>query len=492
MQAQERRWSMDSSDVAGAECALMERAEAKCRERFGYAGLHSHQKQVLRHVFAGRDCLAVLPTGSGKSLCYVLPALVRPGLTLVVSPLISLIRDQMRRFASLGIAAAAFDSLQTPEEREQVWRRVDGGELNLVFMSPERLARHDFRDRLKARQVQLVAVDEAHCVSHWGNHFRPDYRTLGDNLGTLGERAQMLALTATATNKVRRDIEARLKLITPAFVFEDFVRQNLEIKVIRADKTADQWSAVLNGVLSLDGPGIVYAPTRKVVEEVTRMLRSARMDVTCYHAGMPPDQRNLAQRRFFDGSVRVVVATHAFGMGIDKANIRFVHHVGMPASLEQYVQEIGRAGRDGMPARCWLIYGPRDYHIQKFMIEKTFPAPERLAKALESALFILRQGAMVSEQTVVRGIVHDLGGDERMARGAIELLCSEGLLSALRRGGSPAAEVLLAEGATAEAGRFFAEYPLRKAENLAKLDAMKAYAGGKDDRMRLIEDYFRQ
>jgi ATP-dependent DNA helicase RecQ len=471
----------------------MQRAEAICRDVFGHDALHPHQRDVLEHVFAGRDCLAVLPTGSGKSLCYALPALVRPGLTLVVSPLIALIRDQVRRFAARGVPVAAFDSLQTPEEKDAVWRKLDEGALRLVFVSPERMARYDFRERLKTEGLGFVAIDEAHCVSHWGSHFRPDYRMLGENLEALaGARPQKLALTATATSKVRLDIETRLKLATPALVFEDFFRKNLELKVIRADKNAEQLSAVLNGVLSMEGQGIVYAPTRKVVEEVQRMLRQARVEAVAYHGGMAAEQRSIAHRRFADGSARVVVATHAFGMGIDKADIRFVHHVGMPGSIEQYIQEIGRAGRDGLPARCWLIYGPRDYHVQKFMIDKSFPAPDALERALGTALELVRNGAMASEQAVVRGIARQLGEDERAAREALDLLCREGLLSALRRsGGSGVSEVLLAEGATGEVPRFFAEYPLRKAENLAKLDAMKAYAGGGDDRMRLIEDYFR-
>lgn len=471
---------------------LMQRAEVVCRDTFGYPTLRSHQRTVLEHVFAGRDCLAVIPTGGGKSLCYGLPALLRPGLSLVISPLIALIRDQVRRFSASGVPVAAFDSLQTPEEKDAVWRQLEAGGARLVFVSPERLARVDFRERIRAQPLSLVAIDEAHCVSQWGNHFRPDYRLLGEHLEALSTGVQKLALTATATAKVRRDIETRLKLASPALVIEDFVRDNLELKVIRTDKNTTLLSTALNGVLSMEGQGIVYAPTRKVVEEVQRMLQDARVAAVCYHAGMTAEQRSIAYRRFVDRSARVVVATHAFGMGIDKADIRFVHHVGMPASIEQYIQEVGRAGRDGQKARCWLIYSPRDYHIQKFMIDKSFPETKTLQHALDAALSFLRNGATASEQTVVRGIAQVIKSDERAAREALSLLCREGLLSALRSGGAHGtAEVLLAEGATAEAERFLAEYPQRKAENLAKLDAMKHYAGASRDRRQIIAEYFR-
>ena len=217
-----------------------------------------------------------------------------------------------------------------------------------------------------------MAVDEAHCVSHWGSHFRPDYRFLGEYLADFGT-VQKLAVTATATQRVREDIARVLRLANPATVWADFARGNLKLKVVRADKVNEQLSSVLQATLTTEGKGIIYTPTRRHARDIHRMLVEAGVKAAVYHAGMSPDARDASQKAFAAGTVRVVVATHAFGLGIDKSDIRFVHHAGLPGSIEQYVQEVGRAGRDGLPATCCLIYGPRDYYIQKFMIDKSYP-----------------------------------------------------------------------------------------------------------------------
>jgi ATP-dependent DNA helicase RecQ len=475
--------------------SLVAAAAEAARERFGFNGLRPHQAQVLGHVLDDRDCLAVLPTGSGKSLCYALPALVRPGLVLVVSPLIALIRDQARKFADHGIACASLDSLQTGGEKETVWQRLESGALQILLVSPERLARLDFRERLRSLPLQLVAIDEAHCISHWGSHFRPDYRFLGEYLADLGP-VQKLAVTATATAKVRDDIVRTLKLAEPATVWADFARENLSIKVVKASRVPEQLTAILQAVLSSPGSGIVYAPTRKNAREVHRMLTDAGVDAAIYHAGMAGPERNEAQQAFMSGRARVVVATHAFGMGIDKADIRFVHHAGLPGSIEQYVQEIGRAGRDGEPASCALVYGPRDYYIRKFMIDKSYPDPLLLQAVLAHARAEIQGPYGISLHALQKSLRATLKDtDEEDLLEALRMLCREGLLSHYRASGSgfdDEAEVMIGEGNARLDAEVFEEYPLRKVESMAKLDAMKAFvAEGASTRLAYLDGYFR-
>mgnify|MGYP006275702129 CR=1 FL=1 len=471
----------------------LEEAARVARATFGYDKLRPHQAKVLEQVLAGRDCLAVLPTGAGKSLCYGLPAQMRSGLVLVISPLIALIRDQQHKFASSGIASAALDSLQSPEERDAVWERLGRRELRLLIVSPERLARPDFRDRLKAEHVQLVAVDEAHCISQWGGHFRPDYRMIGAYLRDLGSIPK-LAVTATATARVRDDIIQFLELQSPEVVWGGFARDNLRLKVVKADKVADLFSATLQSVLSSDGAGIVYTPTRKQAREVCRMLESAGVSASLYHGGLTSEARDATQRAFMSDKVRVVVATHAFGLGIDKSDIRFVHHAGMPGSLEQYVQEIGRAGRDGQAAKCSLVYGSRDYHVHKFMLDKSFPDVSLLRSILKLARSYLAGGMGESPQALLRFLGQESGFTQPDLEAGLELLCREGVLSRLRTrigGFSGYDEELITDDSCADESRFFDDYPLRKLESLAKLEAMRTYVTLDSGRMSFLEQYFR-
>ena len=460
----------------------LSKAAQASQATFGYSSLRPHQEAVLEHVLANRDCLAVLPTGAGKSLCYALPAQMRPGLVLVLSPLIALIRDQQRKFAASGIPCAALDSLQTTEERAAVWDRLDRGELRLLIVSPERLARPDFRARLQREKLQLVAIDEAHCISHWGSHFRPDYGPV-----------PKLAVTATATARVREDIVQALRLRNPELVWADFARDNLQLKVVKADKAAPALASTLQAVLQTSGSGIVYAPTRKQTREVGRMLDAAGIKTALYHAGLTPPAREAAQRAFMAGSVRVVVATHAFGLGIDKADIRFVHHAGLPGSLEQYVQEIGRAGRDGKPASCSLVFGSRDYHIHKFMIDKSFPEVAVLRLVLDEAREFIGGSIGQSPAALNRYLVESSKLSTDDIETALNVLCREGLLSRLRaRGGvSGFDEELIADGYCDDEAGMFRDYPLRKMDSMAKLDAMRTFATLGDGRMQFLDRYFR-
>ena len=472
----------------------MPEARQCAREAFGYATLRPHQEAVLNQVFSGRDCLAVLPTGSGKSLCYALPAQMRDGLVLVLSPLIALIRDQARRFALNGIPSAALDSLQTAEEKALVWERLDRGELKLLIISPERLARADFRARLKALPLQLVAIDEAHCVSQWGSHFRPDYRMIGKYLADFGE-VQKLAVTATATRRVREDIELSLRLRSPAQVWSDVARANLRLKVVKTEKVATHYTTLLRTVLNETGSGIVYAQTRRSAREVHRMLVDAGVAASLYHAGLTAAARELAQRAFMNGSVRVVVATNSFGLGIDKADIRFVHHASLPGSIEQYVQEIGRAGRDGLEAHCSMIYGSRDFYVQKFMIEKSFPEVSLLIRVLGATREYIAGGIGETLIAVQRHLQVALGATVDDLNAALTVLCREGLLARLTTGGGAGdyGDVMIGDGWCEDEAATIRDYPLRKEGSMAKLEAMKIYAAASSDQRRqFLDEYFRR
>jgi ATP-dependent DNA helicase RecQ len=500
------------ASAGSAPCSLAALGDARAveqlaREQFGVTRLRDHQLQVLAHLGEGRDVLAILPTGAGKTLCYGVPALLAPGITLVIAPLVALMHDQVRRFTAVGVPAVAFDSLQSPASRDEAWRRVESGEAKLVFVAPERLARVDFRQRLGALPVDLVAIDEAHCISHWGGGFRPEYRQLGALLAPWPD-ARRLALTATATARVRDDIRGALGIPQAAVVAAPAARENLTLEVVRAGTVAAHRKATLDAVLAEgEGTGLVYAPTRKDVDDITRMLAAAGIAAVAYHAGLGGPARAAAQQAFVSGRARVAVATNAFGLGIDKADVRFVHHAGLPGSLEQYVQEIGRAGRDGLPARCALVWGGRDFHVQKFLLERSYPEAQVLENALDVALAVLDQrlGSCSRASLLVALTGAGLGRD---AAAALDLLCREGVLAELRTRGTGGVSARAGAGRGTQAGAeleetlitggdtlpadLWAEYPARRAAQRERLEAMRAYAELADDAGRIdyLESYF--
>jgi ATP-dependent DNA helicase RecQ len=340
---------------------------------FGFEHFRPGQAEAVAAALAGRDTLVVMPTGSGKSLCYQLPALMREDLTIVVSPLVSLMQDQvdgLRRIAPERVGLV--NAQQTAAENAAVLERAVGGELRLLYIAPERFASPGFVQRIKEARVGLFVVDEAHCVSQWGHDFRPDYFRLADAARYLGARA-IVALTATATPQVANDIVARLALRDPARVTTGFDRPNLSFAVVPCKTTADKQRRIA-AALREDGalPAIVYAGTRNGAEQLARTLeRELGEDVLVYHAGLDRERRAAVQRRFMDGGARVVVATNAFGMGVDKADVRTVCHETVPQSIEAYYQEAGRAGRDGAPARCLLFAEARDKGLHVFFIQRS-------------------------------------------------------------------------------------------------------------------------
>src|SRR3954468_2459669 len=333
------------------------------------------QLTAIQSIVAGRDTVVVLPTGGGKSVCYQVPALMLPGLTVVISPLISLMKDQVDGLTKRGIAATFVNSTLTPGEVSERMERVYRGETKLLYLAPERFAFGKLAERLSAVGVSLLAVDEAHCISEWGHDFRPSYLRIGDIRDKLRARCTM-ALTATATPRVRADIVRALELSEPETIVTGFDRTNLTYFVASA-KTDDEKDELLVRFLhEREGLAVVYASTRKAVDRIATLLKKNKISAAAYHAGLDDTRRKDVQDSFMKERVRAIVATNAFGMGIDKANVRLVFHHAMPGTLEAYYQEAGRAGRDGLPGECILLHAFRDRFTHEFFIKGAHPERE--------------------------------------------------------------------------------------------------------------------
>lgn len=343
--------------------------------RFRLTNFRPGQREVISALFAGHDCLCIMPTGGGKSLCYQLPSVARHGLTLVVSPLIALMKDQVDSLTALGISATYINSSLSPAEAFDRMSRMAAGKFDLVYIAPERLRSSLFLEKLRETQVQLLAVDEAHCISEWGHDFRPDYARLG-RLRQRLNNPQTIALTATATPDVRRDIAQQLNLREPQVFITGFARPNLRFEVEQAFSDPDRDRVLADFLRETPGAGIIYSATRKGCEALAPVLtKTSGRKVGLYHAGLEPEARRRVQDEFMSGQTPIIVATNAFGMGIDKSDLRFVVHYNIPGTLEAYYQEAGRAGRDGQPSRCLLIYATRDRRIQEFFIDSSYPEP---------------------------------------------------------------------------------------------------------------------
>jgi ATP-dependent DNA helicase RecQ len=355
-------------------------------EVWGYADFRLPQRRAILAALTGRDCLAMLPTGGGKSLCYQVPALLLPGLTLVVSPLISLMQDQVGALRRRGVPAAYLSSTQSTETQAAVRAALAAGRLKLLYVAPERL------EQIVATAppaVSLLAVDEAHCISEWGHDFRPHYRTIGRLHAGLG-RPPVIALTATATPATRSDIRKVLQLRSPVLVTTSFDRQNLHFHVrlfLRERPRLEHLNSLLRAAA---GSVVVYVPTRSRTDGIAGILRRWGFSAAPYHAGLPGPARRALLTRFMDGRVRVMVATNAFGMGIDKSNVRLVAHLGVPARPEAYYQEAGRAGRDGAPARCELLWVPGDVTLARRLATRSGAAAPAAATGFETMRRYLR------------------------------------------------------------------------------------------------------
>ena len=346
----------------------MDKNEA-LKHYFGHSRFRQGQEELIDAVLSGRDALGIMPTGGGKSMCYQIPALLLPGITLVISPLISLMKDQVAALKNAGISAAYINSSLTAEQLRLVYRRAREGAYKLLYVAPERLDTDGFSSLMQTVTVSLVAVDEAHCISQWGQDFRPSYRSIPDFVASLPQRPPLTALTATATAEVQQDIVRLLRLRDPVRCVTGFDRPNLFFDVQHPKNKMTALLALLQ--TRRDKTGIVYCATRAAVERVCETLCSRGIAAACYHAGMEDGDRRASQDDFQFDRKNVIVATNAFGMGIDKSNVNFVIHYNMPKSLEAYYQEAGRAGRDGEAADCILLYSAGDVETAKFMIQNS-------------------------------------------------------------------------------------------------------------------------
>ena len=461
---------------------------------FGFREFLEGQESVITSILEGQDALVVMPTGGGKSLCYQLPALMLDGITVVVSPLIALMKDQVDGLVAKQVPATLINSSLSETEIGTRIRGMTRGEFRLVYVAPERFKSRMFVEALSPLSIALFAIDEAHCISQWGHDFRPDYLRLKRVLGELGQ-PQVIALTATATPEVRADIVTQLGLglagrQPPRVFVTGFARHNLTLAVTRTRNRADKMDRVLQAIHDLQ-TGIVYCATRKNVERVAEELAAARIACVAYHGGLTDEQRTKAQERFMAGGCPVVVATNAFGMGVDRPDLRFVVHYDIPGSVESYYQEAGRAGRDGEPARCELLFNYADVRTQEFFIDGANPSRALIAEVYQVLRRLCREGPVTLPISEIAEEVR--GAKNEMAVGTVlHLLERAGFLQREYEQGQRTYTTRLKEPVIPleELPIDFEGLDVKRERDMTKLRRMIDYPDHRDCRHQFILKYF--
>ena len=469
---------------------------------FGFSEFRPLQEEAVQAAQDGRDVLVVMPTGAGKSLCFQLPAAITPGVTLVVSPLIALMRDQIdalnKRPAFQRLGCACLTSLQSADEQRALLSLLRAGQLRLVYVAPERFRSGAFMDALKAANVVRLVVDEAHCISEWGHDFRPDYLSLNTVVEALG-RPPITAVTATATRRVQQSIVANLGMRDPLVLVGGFNRPNLHFSVVRCKterEREERLERALPKLAALGGSGLIYVATRKQCEQIAELASAALAPVGktagLYHAGLDADERNDMQRRWLDGELHTLVATNAFGMGIDKADVRFVVHCACPDSLESYYQEAGRAGRDGRKSRCVILYHFTDRRTREWFIDNEALTPETIQKAF----YQMCEGAEGDAVTLVKSTwARFLGQDGRPSPTTLRLVIGEleraNLITRLGETPDDVTLRLLNRKFPPDAlRRIRDDLAAQRQERFRRLDEMTDYCKTNDCRRRTVLDYF--
>jgi ATP-dependent DNA helicase RecQ len=466
----------------GARAARRHKISKLLRGVFGVERLRDGQRDVIDSVLDGKDTLAIMPTGSGKSLCYQIPSRMLGGTTVVVSPLISLMKDQQEKLASMGIRAAQVNSSLTREEEAAALEGIRSTFHEIVFCTPERLANPDFLAILREVRIALVVIDEAHCISHWGHDFRPAYLEMAASIDALG-KPPVLALTATATDDVIADIGKQLGRTRLNVVNTGIYRPNLHYSVVQVTNNDERYARARELVHQAEGVGIVYAATVKAAEEMRDILEAAGESVTIYHGKLPANERKANQDLFMRGEKRVMVATNAFGMGIDKPDTRFVIHLQLPANLEAYYQESGRAGRDGADADCTLLYFQDDKRLQQFFLVKHYPSANDL-KMIYETVRALEEQARPTSHAIEEAIVELAASKLKVC---LKLL-KDGKL--LRQNRKLEYVVTATEARAALFEELAGQYAQKQERDREALEQMVGYAVSGFCRWKVLLDYF--